>query len=460
MVALDVLVVTTALGAMRADLGVSLAALEWTLAAYNLCLAGFMMTAAALGDRFGRRRMMILGIAAFTAGSVLGALSPTIGWLVAGRACQGLGASIVAPLALPLLTTVYPAHRRGRALGIMVGVTGLATFAGPLVGGGIAQVLGWPWIFWVNVPIGLTLILLIRTKVPESYGPSTPVDVRGCLLVTLAMVAVTWGLVRAAGVSLASPEVWGALVVGLVLVASFIRRERRTAHPLLDLALFRSPRFTAVNLATLCHSAVVLGAVFLMGQFLQAELGLGSLAAGVRLLPWTGSMVLVAPLSGRLSDAIGARPVICGGLALAGAGNLWLADVARPGVSYGQLVAPLIVVGVGNSAVFPALSSALSTSVAADDIGPASGLNNTIAEQAGVLGIALVALVFSATGSFADSISAAHGFRASSWLCAAICLVGAAAGLGAPGRTRPEDVREGAGTERAGRVDGLSWDRG
>ena len=434
MVALDVLVVTTALATIRTDLHTSVGALEWTLTAYNLCLAGFMMSAAAWGDRFGRRRMFLVGIAVFTAGSAISAVAPTIGWLITGRAGQGLGASLIAPLALPLLSAVYPEDRRGRALGIMVGVTGLATCAGPLVGGGIAQALSWQWIFWVNVPIGLALILLVHIKVPESVGPSTRVDLVGNLLVTASMLATTWGLVHAADVGFSALEVLTTLAGGLMLLAGFIGWEQRTTRPMLDLALLRSPQFTAVNLATACHAAVVLGAVFLMGQFLQAELGGGSFVTGLRLLPWTCSMMLVAPLSGRLSDSIGTRPVICGGLALAAAGNLWLAGVETPGVSYTQLVLPLIIVGVGNSSVFPALSSAVSTSVGPADIGSASGLNNTLAEVAGVVGIALVALVFSRMGSFANRASVVHGFQAATWLCASLCLVGAAAGLATPGR--------------------------
>jgi EmrB/QacA subfamily drug resistance transporter len=440
MVALDVLVVTTALATVREDLHTSVGALEWTLTAYNVCLAGFMMTAAALGDRFGRRRMMIVGIAAFTAGSAISALSPAIGWLIAGRVVQGVGAALVAPLALPLLSAAYEPDRRGRALGILVGVTGLATFAGPLIGGGIAQALSWQWIFWVNVPIGLALIPLVRSKVTESHGPNGRIDVAGNVLVTAALVAVAWGLVRAVSVGWSAPEVLATLATGLLLGGCFLWWEHRAHHPMLDVALFRSRSFSATNAATVCHSAVVLGAVFLMGQFLQAELGVGSFGAGLRLLPWTGSMMLVAPLTGRLSDRIGTRPVICAGLMLAAAGNVWLAWLARPGVTYAELVAPLLIVGVGNSSVFPALSSAVSASVDRDHIGPASGVNNTLAEIGGVLGIAVVALAFAAAGSFATPNTVAKGFHTASWLCAAICLAGALAGALTPPRPRPSDA--------------------
>ena len=431
-VALDVLVVTTALGTIRRDLHASVGELEWTLTAYNVCLAGFMMTGAALGDRFGRRRLMIAGIAAFTAGSATCALSPAIGWLIAGRIIQGIGAALVAPLALPLVSDAYEPERRGRALGIVAGVTGLATLAGPLIGGGITQALSWHWIFWVNVPIGIALIILVRGRVAESYGPGRSIDLPGVCLATGGLAALAWGLVRAASAGWAAPDVAAGLAAGVLLAAAFVGWERRAAQPMLNVRLFHSRAFSATNAATVCHAAIVLGAVFLMAQFLQSELGVGSFGAGVRLLPWTGSMIVVAPVAGRLSDRLGTRPVIIGGLALAAAGYAWLAWMSRPGVSYPALVGALVVTGIGNSSVFPALSSAVAASVHRDDIGPAAGINNAAAEIGGVLGIAVVALAFAAAGSFATAASVAHGFRAAATLCAGISVAGALAGAFAP----------------------------
>jgi EmrB/QacA subfamily drug resistance transporter len=431
-VALDVLVVTTALGTIRRDMHASVGQLEWTLTAYSVCLAGFMMTGAALGDRFGRRRLMMAGIAAFTAGSAACALSPAIGWLIGGRVIQGIGAALVAPLALPLVSDAYEPERRGWALGIVAGVTGLATLAGPLVGGGIAQALSWHWIFWVNVPIGIALIAGVRRHVAESYGPDKSIDLPGVCLATGALAALAWGLVRAASAGWAAPDVAAGLACGVLLGAAFVGWERRAVQPMLNVGLFRSRAFSAVNVATLCHAAVVLGAVFLMAQFLQSELGVGSFGAGVRLLPWTGSMIVVAPMAGRLSDRFGTRPVIAGGLALAAAGYGWLAWMSRPGLSYPALVGALVLTGIGNSSVFPALSSAIAASVHRDDIGPAAGINNSVGEIGGVLGITVVALAFSAAGSFATPSAVAHGFRAAAALCAAISIAGALAGAFAP----------------------------
>jgi EmrB/QacA subfamily drug resistance transporter len=439
MVALDVLVVTTALGQIRGDLHISQGQLEWTLSAYTVCLAGFVMTAAALGDRFGRRRMLCVGVAAFTVGSAVCALAPALGLLITGRVIQGVGAALVAPLSLPLVSAAYPPERRGQALGIVVGITGLATLAGPLIGGGLTQALGWQWIFWVNVPLGLALIVLVQRQVPESYGPDRAIDLRGVGLATASFVALAWGLVRAASVGWLAPDVPAGIGCGLALGVLFVAWERRADEPMLDVGLFASRPFAATNVATACHSAVVLGAVFLMAQFLQAELGIGSFGAGVRLLPWTGSMIVVAPLAGRLSDRIGTRPVLVAGLLASATGSTWLAYLARPGVTYSELIGALVVIGVGNSTVFPALSAAVSASVGHDHLGPAAGVNNAVREIGGVLGIAVITLAFTSAGSFTDHTSVAHGFRAAAALCAALSLLGALAGILT--RTSPREPR-------------------
>jgi EmrB/QacA subfamily drug resistance transporter len=426
--ALDVLAVTTALGSIRRDLHAAMGPLQWTLTAYTVCLAGLMLTGSALGDRFGRRRMMIIGLSGFTAGSVACALAPSTGLLIAGRTVQGIGAALLAPQAVPLISAAYVPDRRGRALGIVGGVTGLATFAGPLVGGAVTQLVGWQGIFWINVPVGLVLLILIRGRVPESRGPRRALDMRGVVLATASLVAAAWGLVRVADVGWTAPEVAAGIAIAVVLAAAFLATECKTVDPLVDVAFLRSRAFGAVTVATLCHSAVVLGSVFLMAQFLQAELGVGSFGAGVRLLPWTGSMMLVAPVAGWLTDRVGPRSVIVGGLLLGTAGYAWLALLSRPPVSYPSLVAPLLILGMGNSAVFPAVSAAVSTSVGVDRVGAASGINNTVRQIGGVLGIAVAALTFARAGSFATAATVASGFRGVAVLCAGVAAVGAIAG--------------------------------
>jgi MFS family permease len=252
------------------------------------------------------------------------------------------------------------------------------------------------------------------------------------VLATAALGAMAWGLVRAASVGWLAPDVLAGICCGVLLGVACVAWERRAEAPMIDVGLFVSRPFAATNVATACHSAVVLGAVFLMAQFLQAELGVGSFGAGLRLLPWTGSMMVVAPLAGRLCDRIGTRPVVIAGLVASAAGSAWLAYLSRPGVTYPELVGALVVIGVGNSTVFPALSAAISASVSHDELGPASGVNNAVREIGGVLGIAVVALAFTSAGSFTSHTTVAHGFRAASTLCAALSLVGALAGTLTP----------------------------
>ncbi|GAB3913991.1 MFS transporter [Microlunatus endophyticus] len=432
MVSLDVLVVTTAFGAIRHDLAARPVDLQWTLTVYTVCLAGCLMAGASLGDRFGRRRMLIIGIALFTIGSAGCGLSPGLGLLISSRALQGVGAALVLPLSLPLISVAFPPERQGRALGIVAGISGLATFAGPLIGGGLAAELGWRWIFWVNVPVGIVLMILIRRAVPESRGPTSKIDGAGMALVTAGLICLAWGLSRIPDRGLSSPDVLIGISIGLVLMISFVVWEASTTHPMIEIGLFGSIRFASTNLVTLCHSVLVLGAVALMAQYLQATLRIDSFIAGLELLPWTGSMMFIAPLAGRLADHIGTRTVIIGGLVLAGAGAGWLAWASHPGTSYRDLVPALVIMGIGNSAVFPAVSAAVVAGVDLEKIGPASGANNTVRQTGGVLGIAIMTAIFSATGDFTTSTAAAQGFRAALIACVVAALVGALAGVAGP----------------------------
>ena len=426
MVGLDILVVTTALDTIRLDLGASVGQLEWTVTAYNLSFAVLLMTASALGDRFGRRRLFVLGLAVFTLASAGCALAPSAGLLIAARAGQGVGAALVTPLGFALVSATVPAERRARALGIAGGVTGLATFAGPLIGGSVAQFLTWQWIFWVNVPIGVIAILLVRARVMESLGPRQSLDVRGLGLLTAAALGLLWGLIRASDAGWSNPQVAGSLLLGISLGTAFLAYERRAAHPLLPLALFRLPGFGVANIVTLLHSAVVLGSVFWMAQFLQSTLGYGPLGAGVRLLPWTGTLMIVAPVSGILCGRFGDRAMMVAGLATAAAGLGWLALVAAPGVGYAMVVGPLFVAGVGNSMVFPAVQNAVVASVPHDDIGRATGAHSMAQEFGGVFGIVVLAAVFTEAGGYATPASFTHGFVAAVIVCIVLSTIGAA----------------------------------
>ena len=432
MAAIDVLAVSTALTTIRSDLHASTAQLEWTVTAYNLSFAALMMAASALGERWGRRTVFAAGLAIFTAASAGCAVAPGINILIALRAVQGAGAAAVSALAFALITATFPEQYRGRALGIAGGVTGMAVLAGPLIGGGLTQAIGWQWIFWVNVPIGALATVLALWRIQESRGARTPIDVHGVALITGAVFAVVWAFIRATGVGWHHADVVVPLIAGVGLLVGFIRWEARARAPLLPRRLFDGRAFAAANIATFFHAAIVLGPVFLMAQFFQTSLGYGPFQAGVRLLPWTVTLLAVAPLAGVLADRIGQRPVVVAGLILSAAGLAWLALAAGPDVHYALIAGPLLISGVGNSAVFPAVQSAVVSDIGPNDIGTATGANQMIREVGGVLGIALLASVFAANGSYASPEAFAHGFSVALWVCSSLAIAGAAAGAALP----------------------------
>lgn len=425
MVALDILVVTTALTTIRRSLGASVGSLEWTVTAYNLTFAVLLMTASALGDRYGRRRLFAAGIALFTVGSAICAVSPDASLLVVGRSVQGVGAAVVSPLAFALVGAAFPAERRGRALGLVAGVTGLATLAGPVIGGVISATIGWNWIFWINVPIGLISVPLVLSRIEESYGAARRLDVPGLVLVTGACLGLVWGLVRAAGAGVGDGEVAAALVAGAVAAVAFVVRERRAPDPMLPMRFFRVRAFAAGNVATVLHSAVIMGTVFWMAQFLQSGLGYGPLGAGLRMLPWTGTMPVVAPLAGALADRFGNRVVMVGGLTLQGAGLAWLAVIAAPGLAYPVLVPALVIAGIGGAAVFPAVQSAVVGAVGRDAVGQAAGANSMLREVGGMVGIAVLSAVFAVVGGFASARVFSDGFAAAIGVAGALAFAGA-----------------------------------
>jgi EmrB/QacA subfamily drug resistance transporter len=434
MVALDTLVVSTALSTIRRDLGASLPALEWTVNAYNLSFAVLLLTAAALGDRFGRRRFFALGLGIFAAASAACALAPGVGLLIAARAVQGAGAALVMPIGLALLAAAFPPEKRGAALGLLGGITGLAVAAGPLVGGAVVEGIDWPWIFWLNVPLGVAAIPLVLRMVPESRGPGARLDVGGLALVTAGALGVVWGLVRANAAGWGSAEVLGALGAGAVLLAAFVGWERRTRAPMLPLAYFGRPGFASGNAAGFFLVASLFSAVFLMSQYFQFALGHGPLEAGLRLLPWTGTVMVVSPIAGALADRIGERPFMIGGLLLQAGGMGWVALEAGPGTAYGSLVVPLFLSGCGVSMAFPAIQNAVVGSVPPAAIGTAAGTISTLRELGGVFGIAVVVAVFAADGGYGSPAAFADGFGPAIGVSALLAVIGATAALTLRGR--------------------------
>ncbi len=438
-VALDALVVSTALTTIRAELGASIDQLEWTVNAYVLSFAVLMMTAAALGDRLGRRRVFTAGLGLFAAASALCALASNVEWLIAGRALQGTGAALVMPLALALLGAALPPQRRGWAMGIFSGVTGLAVLLGPLLGGAVVEGISWHWIFWLNVPIVLLLITLTRTRIEESFGPATALDIPGLALATGAAFALVWGIMRGGASGWDSVEVVVALAVGVLLVVAFVGWQRRANQPMLPLRLFRSRGFSAGNTVIFFWWASGLGALFLMAQFLQTTLHLGPLAAGLALVPWGATTFIAPQLAGLLINRLGERPLVAGGQVLQACCMAWIALIAEPHMAYWQLVAPLVLSGAGIAIAIPAIQTAVIGSVAPQNVGKASGTFSTLRQLGGVFGVAAVGAVFTSAGGYASAETFSNGFRPAIAAAGVFALAGALAAVALPNR-RPTTV--------------------
>jgi EmrB/QacA subfamily drug resistance transporter len=443
MVALDTLVVSTALPTIRLDLGASIEQLEWTVNAYNLSFAVLLMTGAALGDRYGRRRGFAAGLALFSAASAACALAPSIGWLIAARAVQGAGAALVMPLGLALLSGAFPIEKRGAAIGIFSAITGLAVASGPFIGGAVVQGISWEWIFWINVPIGVIAIPLALARMKEQFGERTPIDVPGLVLVTAAAFGVVWGLVRGNSAGWGSLEVVGSIVAGVALVVAFVAWELRAEKPMLPMSFFRSRAFSAGNAAIFFVFAALFGAVFFFSQFLQTGLGYGPLGAGLRLLPWTATFMVIAPIAGALADKIGERPLMVTGLLVQSAGLAWVALIADPGMAYSSLVPPMIVAGVGVSMAIPSAQNSVVGHLPLESLGKAAGTNSMMRELGGVFGIAVLVAVFAGAGGYASAQQFTDGFVPAVGVGAGLSLIGAIIGLGLPGRRRAAEQTPG-----------------
>ncbi len=424
MTCVDTMVVTTALPVLRVSLHGTLADLEWTVNAYNLAFACLLLTGAALGDRFGRRRMFCTGLAAFTTASAAAALSPTAGALIAARAVQGAAAALVLPLTLTLISDAFPPERRGRAIGVWGGVIGLGGAAGPVIGGAVAGGLGWQWIFWLNVPVGVVLIPLAASRLRESYGLSGRLDVTGLLLAGAGFLGLTWALVHASTAGWASGQVAGPLAAGMILICLFAWWEHRAPHPMLSLGMFRQRSFVAANGVSFLLYASLFGAVFLMAQFFQSAQHLTPLQAGIRLLAWTSPGILIAPAAGRLAERHGNRPFMAAGLLLHAVGLAWIAAIASPGVGFSRLIVPLIISGIGVTLVLPTVAGEVVSSAPGQDMGIASGTNTALRELGGVFGVAVLASVFSRPGAYASTSTFVTGFSSALWVAVALSFAG------------------------------------
>ena len=434
MATLDNLVVTTALPVIRQKLHTGLDGLEWTVNAYTLTFAVLLLTGAALGDRFGRRRMFLAGLIIFTGASAAAALSPSIGWLVAARAVQGAGGALIMPLSLTLLSAAVAPERRNQALGIWGAIGGTAVAAGPLVGGAVTSGWSWQYIFWLNVPVGIVLLFLARARLAESFGPPQPLDLGGVAFASTGLLGVVLGLVRGNAHGWTSTRVLVSFIAGAAGLATFVLWESRTAHPMLPLRLFRTRSFTVVNSVALLMSFGMFGAIFFLSQFLQFVQHYSPFAAGLRVLPWTGMPMLVAPLAAKLADRYGGRPVLAAGLALQAIGLGWLALATTVTVAYGQLWMAFVVSGVGMALFFVPLASVVLSSVQPGYEGVASGANSAFRELGGVLGIATLGAVFSSRGGYGGGTAYVAGLLPAMWVAVAVLAVGTGVALFLPRR--------------------------
>ncbi|HEX4746074.1 MAG TPA: MFS transporter [Gaiellaceae bacterium] len=438
MVVLDNLVVSTALPVIRVDLGASIEQLEWIVNAYTFTFAVFLLTGAALGDRFGRKRMFMIGVALFTVASALAALAPTTEWLIAARALQGVGGAIVTPLTLTILSAAVSSERRGLALGAWSGIAGFAVAMGPLVGGLVVEGISWQWIFWLNVPVGL-LLLPLATQLRESYGPDKAIDVPGVALGGLGLLGLVWGLVNGNADGWTSPQIVASLVVGVALLGAFVAWELRTAEPMLPMRFFRDRSFAAANGASLFMYFGMFGSIFLLSQFFQTAQGYSPLEAGLRVLPWTAMPMVVAPIAGALSDRIGGGRIMAAGLFLQAAGLAWIAAISTADISYSSLVGPFIVSGIGMGMFFAPVANVVLSAVRSVEEGKASGANNAIREVGGVFGVAVLASVFSRYGGYESAESFNDGLVVATWVGAAAVGAGALLALLIPPKRRTSE---------------------
>ena len=439
MATLDNLVMTSALPVIRADLGASVDQLAWFLNAYTLTFASFMLVAARLGDRLGRRRVMLAGLVLFTVASIASALSTTAGALIVARAVQGLGAAAVMPLSLTLLASSVSERLRPAAIGIWGGVSGLGVALGPVIGGAVVEGVSWQAIFWLNVPVAVVAAPLLRFAVAESHGRRERLDLRGTLLLGGAVFLGIWGIVHGNDDGWTSARVLLPLVTGALLLPAYVahaRSARRRDTAVLPLRLFASRGFSVANVIGLTFTVGMFGAVFLLAQYLQVVQGYSPFQAGLRTLPWTAAPMVVAPLAGLLAPRTGLRSLLVTGLVLQAGSLVWLAAVTESGSGYASFVPALAMAGIGMGLTFAPSSTAVLSGLHESDFGTASSANATIREFGVALGVAGLAAVFEGAGGQITPTGYDGAIGPALLVGAASVAVAVVAAAFAPGRVR------------------------
>ncbi|MBT2497520.1 DHA2 family efflux MFS transporter permease subunit [Agromyces sp. ISL-38] len=436
MATLDNLVMTNALPVLHSEFGASVEELQWFMNAYTLAFASTILMAVALGDRFGRRTLFLVGIVVFTLSSALAALATDPGQLIAARAAQGFGAAAIMPLSLTLLAGAVPIARRPLAIGIWGGVAGLGVATGPLIGGAVIE--GWAWqaIFWINVPVGVISVALALLALPNSFGARLRADLLGLALSGLGLLGLVYGIVRGNDAGWDSLEVLGSLIAGGILLLAFVLWETRATAPLLPLRLFRDRSFTVANVAGFGFSFGAFGSIFILIQFLQVVQGATPLEAALQTSPWTLAPMVVAPLAGVFAPRVGTRALIVTGLLLLSGALFWLTQLLDAGIEYSAYVAPFIVAGVGMGLVFAPSATAVLARMAPEDHAKASGTNSMLREVGVALGIAVSTAVFTGAGGALTPIDYAMGAQPAVAVGAAVLLASALVAMLLPsGRT-------------------------
>ena len=447
MIMLDNTVVNVALPSIERDLHVSISSLEWVVTAYALTFAALLITGGKLGDLFGRRRIFILGIAIFTLSSLACGLAPTAGFLIGARAVQGVGAALMNPASLSIITATFPPRERGQAIGIWAGVSAMALAIGPLVGGLIVDNINWNWIFFINVPVGVVGIVVSQLVIRESRDTSheQSVDVPGLVTSSAGLFALTYALIEGNGHGWTSPEILALFAAAAVLLVAFVAVERYQRLPMLDLSLFRIGSFSGSNLVAMLVSLGMFGVFFFVSLYLQNILGWSPTKAGASFLPMTVLIILVAPAAGRMSDRIGSRWLMGGGMTLV---SISLLLYQRVGLhsTFWTLLPAMLLGGVGMALTMSPMTAAAMSSVPVDKAGVGSGVLNSFRQLGGSLGIALMGAILASyvTASPGTPESAqqfVNGLHAALFVAAMITFAAAVVAV-VTVRTRPEVVRE------------------
>lgn len=427
MIMLDNTVVNVALPSIQADLGIGLSELEWIVAGYALTFAALMLTGGKLADLYGRRRMFVLGLVVFTLASLACGLADSGTELIVARIVQGVGAALMNPATLSIISATFPAAQRGTAIGIWAGVSGLALAIGPLVGGLLTQHIDWSWIFFVNVPVGVVAVVASLLLIDESKDTSLEqrLDLPGLVTSAVGLFALTYGLIEANAYGWTSGRILASFAVAVVSLAAFLGLERRQRLPMLDLSLFRSRTFAGANLVILLVALSMFGVFFFVSLYMQNVLGYSAVQAGAAFLPMTVLIILIAPIAGKATDQVGSRALMTVGMALVAAQLLWFsrADVDS---SFWSLLPGLVIGGLGMAMTFTPATAAAMRSVPVDKAGVGSAVLNSFRQVGGSIGIAVMgAIMAHEAGGRRTPQAFMDGFSTSLVAAAAVAFVGA-----------------------------------